>query len=105
MVLSDTPDTISTNFLVSCLISIYVTEDVVDLLGDCFMCSKPVELEQVAILDWQHRLLLHNHSMECIAKYQEYYLRLYPETTHMQMMIMFGISKRTSKRRRAGVRV
>ena len=100
MVLSDTQDTTSKGFLVSCLISIFVTDDVMDLLGDCHVCGKSLEPNQVAILDWQNKLLLHNHSTECIAIYQEQYLRDYPDTTNMQMMILFGISLATAKRRR-----
>jgi len=107
VVLSDTQDIISNKFLVSCLISIFITEDVVDLLGDCFICEKPLELDQIGILDWQHRLLLHNPNLrgldDCVSKYQEYYLKLYPETTVMQMMILFGISRRTVSRRRSVV--
>lgn len=104
MVLLDTPDIILNKFLVSCFISIFVTEDVIDLLGDCVVCNKPIELGQVAILDWQIRVLLHNHSNKCIAVYQEKYLKTYPDTTNMQMMILFGISLSVAKRRRLGVR-
>ena len=107
MVLSDTPDIISDNFLVSCLISIFITEDVINLLGDCYICEQPLELEQIGTLDWQHRLLLHRSSTEypdCVVKYQEYYLKLNPEMTPMQIRILFGISKRTESRRRSVAR-
>ena len=100
-------DITSSSFLVSCLVSIYVTEDVVDLFDSCFTCGRPVEIGQIGVWDWQHRLLLHSsspHSDDCISKYQEYYLKLYPNTTTMQMMILFGISRRTVMRRRSVLR-
>lgn len=107
MVLSVQPDITSDNFLISCLVSIYVTEDVVDLFDSCFTCGLPVEIGQIGMLDWQHRLLLHSNGLridDCVPRYQEYYLKSNPTTTTMQMMIMFGISRRTVMRRRSMVR-
>ena len=107
MVSLDTPDIILNKFLVSCLVSIFITEDVASVLGDCYVCDKPLELDQVGILDWQERLLLCNPNLRktdsCVSKYQEQYLKINPNTTIMQMMIQFGISRSTVSRRRAKV--
>ncbi len=102
-----TPD-ITSEFLVGCLIPIYITIDVVDYLGDCYMCAEPIELGQIGMMDWQRRLVLHpverKSRLSCIENYQQQYLRDNPNTTNTQLMIMFGISYSTAKRRRAGVR-
>ena len=107
MVLSDTQDTTS-EFLVGCLIPIYITEDVAYYFGVCFVCGEPVEIGQIGMLDWQRKLVLHPQmrslSTRCIEEYQQQYLVDNPDTTNMQLMIMFGISERTAKRRRVGVR-
>lgn len=96
---------ITSKFLVGCLIPIYITEEVVDYLGDCYMCGLPIELGYVAVFDWQRKLILHptirSLNVNCINKYQQQYLVDNPNTTNTQLMIMFGISERTAKRRRS----
>jgi len=96
---------ITSEFLVGCLIPIYVTENVADYFGACYICEGIIELGQIAVLDWQRKLVLHpvmrSLRIQCVEKYQQQYLVDNPNTTDMQLMIMFGISERTAKRRRA----
>ena len=96
---------ITSKFLVGCLIPIYITEEVVEYLGNCFVCAKPVELGNIAIFDWQRKLVLHpierKLRIDCVAQYQTQYLVDNPNTTNTQLMIMFGISERTAVRRRS----
>lgn len=91
-----------------CLIPIYITIDVVDYLGDCYVCGEPIELGQIGVLDWQRRLLLHpierKSEQLCIELYQTQYLIDHPNTTNTQLMIMFGISNSTARRRRNGTK-
>lgn len=99
---------ITSKFLVGCLIPIYITEEVVDYLGDCFICGELLELGNIGVFDWQRKLLLHplvrQLKVDCVAKYQKQYLVDNPKTTNTQLMIMFGISERTAKLRRTGVK-
>ncbi len=102
-----TQDTTS-KFLLGCLVSIYITEEVANYLGDCYVCRRPVELGQIGVYDWQRVLILHpivrSQRVDCVSLYQQQYLIDHPGTTNTQLMIMFSISESTAKRRRAGVK-
>ena len=86
----------------------YITEEVVNYLGDCYVCDKPIEFGQIGMYDWQRKLLVHSmmraKRINCIVEYQQQYLLDHPNTTITQLMIMFGISESTAKLRRAGVK-
>lgn len=98
---------ITSEFFVGCLIPIYVTDRVADYFGQCYVCDEAIEVGQIAILDWQRKLVLHplmrSLRVRCLEKYQQQYLIDNPNTTNMQLMIMFGISSRTVERRRKEV--
>ncbi len=97
--------TYTAQVLVGRLVSIYVTEDVVAVFGSCVACSEPIEEHQAVVLDWQAGVLLHKQANGgCTSRYIENYMHDNPTTTILEILVMFGISRRTAFRRLKGMR-
>jgi len=78
------------------LVPIVFTQDVESLLGDCVVCTQPLDVDLIARLDWIDNVILH---LSCVRKYIENYMRDHPSVTILEIQVMFGISRKTAYRR------
>ena len=90
-----------TKTVVGILVPILITDDVQDILGDCVTCNNPIPTLQIAILNWKSDDLIH---FNCVPRYIEKYLASNPDTTILELQVIFGISRATAYRRLKGAR-